>query len=212
MDGCVVEKLSDDMSRVSRVVKSTERVATSAQNDAYVANKMANAAYTLASSINSSLASKITTGEVLGHTVECEVDPELAFYLYPAVKKAYEKGVKQKKAIAEKARQEHNKIMDKKIRDVQFNDNWTIIKWADGDVTRVYCSDMDMRSPAGGFNAAVAKYYFGSAYNKIMHKWCDDQEQEDWDERLNSAYEEGYYAGERDAENRMAKEIVDESE
>ena len=133
----------------------------------------ANAAYTLTSAINNSIASKIHTAECRGRTVDCDIDPDFAFYAMPAMCKAYEKALKKRKAASLKARQEMNKYCDSLIRDVKFDKGWTIIKWLNGDVTRVRCADEDEFTRTGGFNAAVAKHFFGNAYNKIMHKWCD---------------------------------------
>lgn len=177
MDDCYINarmnELAINIDKVQKMAVDTKLSdIPSIHKDVRTAKQMSHAAYTLASSINE-VASKIQTANIGGRTVDADIDPDFAYHVYPALQNAYSKGKRLQEQRELKVRQEHNKHMDGLIRDVKFDGKWTIIKWSDGDITRVKCSDEDDNTPAGGFNAAVAKHFFRGAYNKIMHKWCD---------------------------------------
>lgn len=58
------------------------------------------------------------------------------------------------------------------VKGVWFNDPYTTVRWADGTVTTVRCSDDDVYDPMLGFLLCVAKRHFGNTgrYLDVMRR------------------------------------------
>lgn len=136
--------------------------------------------------------------------IDMELDGDLAEYLYPALLDGYEKAVQEKKKRDEKANREFNERQVNKILRVKYDKPWTIVWWADGDVTRSKCAYTDVWSEAAGFNACVAKHCFQTtgAYNKVLKTYCKN----DGNGGNGSQYKHGYQSGYEDGFEAAKKE------
>lgn len=70
-----------------------------------------------------------------------------------------------------------NKRLRNMIRDVIFNDPWTIVKWNDGTVTRckVQSDTGDTFSKESGLSICIAKKFYAeneNIYHEMVRKWC----------------------------------------
>lgn len=129
--------------------------------------------------------------------IDMELDGDLAEYLYPALLDGYEKAIQEKKKREEKANREFNERQVNKILRVKYDKPWTIVWWADGDVTRSKCAHTDVWSEAAGFNACVAKHCFqtAGAYNKVLKTYCNDDNRDNATLDYQTGYDVGYDVG-----------------
>lgn len=132
--------------------------------------------------------------------IDMELSGDLAEYLYPALLDGYEKAVQEKKKREEKANREFNERQVNKILRVKYDKPWTIVWWADGDVTRSKCAHTDVWSEAAGFNACVAKHCFQTtgAYNKVLKTYCNDDNRDNATLDYQTGYDAGYADGHED--------------
>lgn len=67
------------------------------------------------------------------------------------------------------------------IEKVIFNPPATIVIWKNGDKTVVKCSSDDTYDKFTGLLLCIAKYSFGNTgkYNRILDKWCPEEQPED---------------------------------
>lgn len=80
---------------------------------------------------------------------------------------------------------------------VKYDKPWTIVWWADGDVTRSKCAHTDVWSEAAGFNACVAKHCFQTtgAYNKVLKTYCNDDNRDNATLDYQTGYDDGHEDG-----------------
>lgn len=153
----------------------------------------AKAAHQLAS-LNAKFLAKFNYAtDYAGNIMDMELDDDLLEFLYPALIEGYEKLTKKKQKHEEEISRKFNQDSVNMIKRVKYDKPWTIVWWADGDVTRSKCAHTDVWSEAAGFNACVAKHCFQTtgAYNKVLKTYCND------DNRDNATldYQTGYDAG-----------------
>ena len=134
------------------------------------------------------------------HTIDMELSDNFLGSLYPALIEGHEKLVQEKKKRDEQVRRKFNEFQVNKIKRVKYDKPWTIVWWADGDVTRSKCADTDVYSEAAGFNACVAKHYFqtAGAYNKVLKTYCTDVHNDkvtSWQDGYEDGYDEGFEDG-----------------
>ena len=108
--------------------------------------------------------------------VDMELSDDLLENLYDALVDGHEKLVQKKKKQDERIRRKFNEFQVNKIKRVKYDKPWTIVWWADGDITRSKCAENDVWSESAGFNACVVKHYFQTtgAYNKVLKTYCTD--------------------------------------
>lgn len=168
---------------------------------------VAKAAHQLAS-LNAKFLAKFNYGtDYADRIVDMELDDDLIEFLYPALIEGHEKLVqKQKKQEEERCRRFNQHAVDA-IKRVKYDKPWTIVWWADGDVTRSKCAENDVWSESVGFNTCVAKHYFqtAGAYNKVLKTYCTDVHNDkvtSWQDGYDTGYEDGredgYYEGHED--------------
>ena len=164
----------------------------SIQHQVYNANEIARAAHGLAVT-NAKFLSKFNYGtDGNDRIVDMELSDDLLESLYDALIDGHEKLIQKKKKQDEQARRKFNQNSVNQIKRVKYDKPWTIVWWADGEVTRSKCDDTDVYSEAAGFNACVAKHYFqtAGAYNKVLKTYCKNDGDGD-----KSQYEQDYQAG-----------------
>ena len=179
----------------------------SIQHQVYNANEIARAAHLLAVT-NAKFLSKFNYGtDGNDRIVDMELSDDLLENLYDALMDGHEKLIQEKKKRDEKVRRKFNEHQVNQIKRVKYDKPWTIVWWADGDVTRSKCADTDVYSEAAGFNACVAKRYFqtAGAYNKVLKTYCTDVHKETvtvWQDSYDNGYadgrEDGYTEGRED--------------
>ena len=179
----------------------------SIQHQVYNANEIARAAHLLAAT-NAKCLSKFNYGtDGNDRIVDMELSDDLLENLYDALMDGHEKLIQEKKKRDEKVRRKFNEHQVNQIKRVKYDKPWTIVWWADGDVTRSKCADTDVYSEAAGFNACVAKRYFqtAGAYNKVLKTYCTDVHNDTvtvWQDSYDNGYadgrEDGYTEGRED--------------
>ena len=89
--------------------------------------------------------------------------------------KAKEAEAKLNKEIEERKRNHINDIT-KHIKNVYFNDPYTIIVWKDGEKTIVKCQEGDVYDKEKGFALAMVKHFCGNTnyFNTIFKKWVPE--------------------------------------
>lgn len=165
----------------------------SIQRQVYNANEIARAAHSLAAT-NAKFLSKFNYGtDGNDRIVDMELSDDLLENLYAALTDGHEKLIQEKKKRDEEVRRKFNEFQVNQIKRVKYDKPWTIVQWADGEVTRSKCADTDVYSESAGFNACVAKRYFqtAGAYNKVLKTYCND----DNHDNFSFDYQEGYSAG-----------------
>ena len=170
----------------------------SIQHQLYNTNEIAHAAHSLAVT-NAKFLSKFNYGtDGNDRIVDMELSDDLLENLYDALMNGHEKLVQEKKKRDEKVRRKFNEFQVNKIKRVKYDKPWTIVWWADGDVTRSKCADTDVYSESAGFNACVAKHYFqtAGAYNKVLKTYCGkDSDKMSKAEKESKSYLDGYAEG-----------------
>ena len=182
----------------------------SIQHQLYNTNEIARAAHLLAIT-NAKFLSKFNYGtDGNDRIVDMELSDDLLENLYDALVDGHEKLIQEKKKREEKVRRKFNEHQVNQIKRVKYDKPWTIVWWADGDVTRSKCADTDVYSEAAGFNACVAKRYFqtAGAYNKVLKTYCTDVHndtvtvwQDSYDNGYSDGHEDGYDEGFEDGKN-----------
>ena len=168
----------------------------SIQHQVYNANEIARAAHLLAAT-NTKFLSKFNYGtDGNDRIVDMELSDDLLENLYDALMNGHEKLVQEKKKQDEKIRRKFNEFQVNKIKRVKYDKPWTIVWWADGDVTRSKCAENDVWSESAGFNACVVKHYFQTtgAYNKVLKTYCNDIDNDkvtSWQDGYDTGYEDG---------------------
>ena len=153
----------------------------------------AKAAHQLAS-LNAKFLAKFNYAtDYAGNIIDMELDDDLLEFLYPALIEGYEKLTKKKQKHEEKIRRKFNQNSVNMIKRVKYDNPWTIVWWADGQVTRSKCAENDVWSESAGFNACVAKRYFQTtgAYNKVLKTYCEDGNGNQYKHGYPSGYEDG---------------------
>lgn len=172
----------------------------SIQHQIYNANEIARAAHLLAAT-NAKFLSKFNYGtDGNDRIVDMELSDDLLESLYNALMDGHEKLIQEKKKRDEKVRRKFNESQVNQIKRVKYDKPWTIVWWADGDVTRSKCADTDVYSEAAGFNACVAKRYFqtAGAYNKVLKTYCTDVHNDTvtvWQDSYDNGYADGHEYG-----------------
>lgn len=177
------------------------------QHQVYNANEIARAAYGLAVT-NAKFLSKFNYGtDGNDRIVNMDLSDDLLENLYAALIDGHEKLIQEKKKRNEKVRRKFNESQVNQIKRVKYDNPWTIVWWADGDVTRSKCAENDVWSESVGFNTCVAKHYFqtAGAYNKVLKTYCTDVHNDkvtSWQDGYDTGYEDGredgYYEGHED--------------
>lgn len=168
----------------------------SIQHQLYNTNEIAHAAHLLAAT-NAKFLSKFNYGtDGNDRIVDMELSDDLLENLYDALVDGHEKLVQEKKKRDEKLRRKFNEFQVNKIKRVKYDKPWTIVWWADGDITRSKCAENDVWSESVGFNACVAKHYFqtAGAYNKVLKTYCTDVHNDkvtSWQDGYDTGYEDG---------------------
>lgn len=168
----------------------------SIQHQLYNTNEIAHAAQFLAAT-NAKFLSKFNYGtDNNDRIVDMELSDDLLENLYDALMNGHEKLIQEKKKRDEKVRRKFNEFQVNKIKRVKYDKPWTIVWWADGDVTRSKCAENDVWSESAGFNACVAKHYFqtAGAYNKVLKTYCTDVHNNkvtSWQDGYDTGYEDG---------------------
>lgn len=170
----------------------------SIQHQVYNANEIARAAHLLAAT-NAKFLSKFNYGtDGNDRIVDMELSDDLLENLYDALMNGHKKLVQEKKKQDERIRRKFNEFQVNKIKRVKYDKPWTIVWWADGDVTRSKCADTDVYSESAGFNACVTKHYFQTtgAYNKVLKTYCGkDSDKMSKAEKESKSYLDGYAEG-----------------
>lgn len=182
----------------------------SIQHQLYNTNEIAHAAHSLAVT-NAKFLSKFNYGtDGNDRIVDMELSDDLLENFYDALMNGHEKLVQEKKKRDEKLRRKFNEFQVNNIKRVKYDKPWTIVWWADGDVTRSKCAENDVWSETVGFNACVAKHYFqtAGAYNKVLKTYCNDVHndtvtvwQDSYDNGYVDGHEDGYDEGFEDGKN-----------
>lgn len=182
----------------------------SIQHQVYNANEIARAAHSLAAT-NAKFLSKFNYGtDGNDRIVDMELSDDLLENLYDALVDGHEKLIQKKKKQDEQVRRKFNEHSVNQIKRVKYDKPWTIVQWADGEVTRSKCADTDVYSESAGFNACVAKRYFqtAGAYNKVLKTYCTDVHNDkvnSWQDGYDTGYadghEDGYDEGFEDGQN-----------
>lgn len=182
----------------------------SIQHQVYNANEIARAAHGLAVT-NAKFLSKFNYGtDGNDRIVDMDLSDDLLENLYAALMDGHEKLIKEKKKRNEKVRRKFNESQVNQIKRVKYDNPWTIVWWADGDVTRSKCAENDVWSESVGFNTCVAKHYFqtAGAYNKVLKTYCTDVHNDkvtSWQDGYDTGYEDGredgYDEGFEDGQN-----------
>lgn len=185
------------------------------QHQVYNANEIARAAHSLAVT-NAKFLCKFNYGtDGNDRIVDMELSDDLLESLYGALIDGHEKLVQEKKKRDEKVRRKFNESQVNQIKRVKYDKPWTIVWWADGEVTRSKCADTDVYSKSAGFNACVAKRYFqtAGAYNKVLKTYCTDVHndkvnswQDGYDTGCEDGREDGYDEGFEDGQNYECQE------
>ena len=160
----------------------------------------AKAAHQLAS-LNAKFLAKFNYAtDYAGNIMDMELDDDLLEFLYPALIEGYEKLTKKKQKHEEEISRKFNKDSVNMIKRVKYVKPWTIVWWADGDVTRSKCAHTDVWSEAAGFNACVAKHCFQTtgAYNKVLKTYCNDDNRDNATLDYQTGYDAGYADGHED--------------
>lgn len=179
----------------------------SIQHQVYNANEIARAAHGLAVT-NAKFLSKFNYGtDGNDRIVDMDLSDDLLENLYAALMDGHKKLIQEKKKCNEKVRRKFNEYQVNQIKRVKYDNPWTIVWWADGDVTRSKCAENDVWSESAGFNTCVAKHYFqtAGAYNKVLKTYCTDVHNDkvtSWQDGYDTGYEDGredgYYEGRED--------------
>lgn len=182
----------------------------SIQHQVYNANEIARAAHGLAVT-NAKFLSKFNYGtDGNDRIVDMDLSDDLLENLYAALIDGHEKLIQEKKKRNEKVRRKFNESQVNQIKRVKYDNPWTIVWWADGDVTRSKCAENDVWSESVGFNTCVAKHYFqtAGAYNKVLKTYCTDVHNDkvtSWQDGYDTGYEDGredgYYEGFEDGQD-----------
>jgi hypothetical protein len=169
--------------------------------------EIARAAHQLAA-LNSKFLAKFHYGtDGNDRIVDMELSDDLVENLYDALVDGHEKLVQEKKKQDERIRHKFNEFQVNKIKRVKYDKPWTIVWWADGDITRSKCAENDVWSESAGFNACVVKHYFQTtgAYNKVLKTYCTDVNNDkvtSWQDGYDTGYadgrEDGYDEGRED--------------
>lgn len=160
----------------------------------------AKAAHQLAS-LNAKFLAKFNYAtDYAGNIMDMELDDDLLEFLYPALIEGYEKLTKKKQKHEEEISRKFNQDSVNMIKRVKYDKPWTIVWWADGDVTRSKCAHTDVWSEAAGFNACVAKHCFQTtgAYNKVLKTYCNDDNRDNATLDYQTGYDAGYADGHED--------------
>lgn len=160
----------------------------------------AKAAHQLAS-LNAKFLAKFNYAtDYAGNIMDMELDDDLLEFLYPALIEGYEKLTKKKQKHEEEISRKFNQDSVNMIKRVKYDKPWTIVWWADGDVTRSKCAHTDVWSEAAGFNACVAKHCFQTtgAYNKVLKTYCNDDNRDNATLDYQTGYDAGYADGYED--------------
>ena len=164
------------------------------------AAECAKAAHQLAS-LNAKFLAKFNYAtDYAGNIMDMELDDDLLEFLYPALIEGYEKLTKKKQKHEEEISRKFNQDSVNMIKRVKYDKPWTIVWWADGDVTRSKCAHTDVWSEAAGFNACVAKHCFQTtgAYNKVLKTYCNDDNRDNATLDYQTGYDAGYADGHED--------------
>lgn len=180
----------------------------SIQHQVYNANEIAHAAHSLAVT-NAKFLCKFNYGT--DGNVDMELSDDLLENLYDALVDGHEKLVQEKKKRDEKVRRKFNESQVNQIKRVKYDKPWTIVWWADGEVTRSKCAENDVWSESAGFNACVAKRYFqtAGAYNKVLNTYCTNVHNDtitSWQDGYDDGYDEGFEDGQKYA-SKVEKEM-----
>lgn len=179
----------------------------SVQHQLHETNEVARAAHSLAVT-NAKFLCKFNYGtDGNDRIVDMELSDDLLESLYDALVDGHKKLIQEKKKRDEKVRRKFNEFQLNQIKRVKYDKPWTIVWWADGEVTRSKCAENDVWSESAGFNACVAKRYFqtAGAYNKVLKTYCTDVHNDkvtSWQDGYDTGYadgrEDGYYEGRED--------------
>lgn len=172
----------------------------SIQHQVHNADEIARAAHQLALT-NAKFLGKFNYGtDGNDRIVDMELSDDLLENLYDALVDGYEKLIQKKKKQDEEVRRKFNENSVKQIKRVKYDNPWTIVWWADGDVTRSKCAENDVWSESAGFNACVAKRYFqtAGAYNKVLKTYCPDAHNDNKSASWQDGYDAGYADGHED--------------
>ena len=164
----------------------------SVQHQLYKTNEVARAAHQLAA-LNTKFLAKFHYGtDACDRIVDMELDKDLLENLYDALIDGHKKLVQEKQKREEEVRRKFNETQVNQIKRVKYDRPWTIVWWADGEVTRSKCAENDVWSESAGFNACVAKRYFqtAGAYNKVLNTYCTDVHND-----TITSWQDGYEAG-----------------
>lgn len=168
----------------------------SVQHQLYETNEIARAARQLAVTNAKFLGKFNYSTNVNDRIVNMELSDDLLEFLYPALIEGYEKFTKKQQKHEEEISRKFNQDSVNMIKRVKYDKPWTIVWWADGDVTRSKCADTDVWSEAAGFNACVAKHCFQTtgAYNKVLKTYCTDVHNDkvtSWQDGYDAGYADG---------------------
>lgn len=179
----------------------------SIQHQVYNANEIARAAHSLTVT-NAKFLCKFNYGtDGNDRIVDMELSDDLLESLYDALVDGHEKLIQKKKKQDEQVRRKFNESQVNQIKRVKYDRPWTIVWWADGEVTRSKCAENDVWSESAGFNACVAKRYFqtAGAYNKVLNTYCTDVHNDtitSWQDGYEAGYadgrDDGYVEGHED--------------
>lgn len=176
---------------------------SSVQRQVYNANEIARASHEPAVT-NAKFLSKFNYGtDGNDRIVDMELSDDLLESLYDALVDGHKKLIQEKKKRDEKVRRKFNESQVNQIKRVKYDNPWTVVWWADGEVTRSKCANTDVYSEAAGFNACVAKRYFqtAGAYNKVLKTYCTDLHNDkvtSWQDGYDNGYIDGHDSGYED--------------
>lgn len=82
-----------------------------------------------------------------------------------------------KKEVEKKKRKAIDKFANETIKNVYFNDPYTVIIWKDGTKTIVKCQPGDVYDKEKGFALAILKHLSGDTnyFNTIFKKWLPEE-------------------------------------
>lgn len=172
----------------------------SIQYQVHNADEIARAAHQLALT-NAKFLGKFNYGtDSNDRIVDMELSDDLLENLYDALVDGHEKLIQKKKKQDEEVRRKFNENSVKQIKRVKYDNPYTIVWWADGDVTRSKCAENDVWNESAGFNACIAKRYFqtAGAYNKVLETYCPDAHNDNKSASWQDGYDAGYADGHED--------------
>ena len=118
-------------------------------------------------------------GEAVKPAKKSFYDDDVLDYLLKDIMKDKAKEVEEtlKKEVEKKKRKAIDKFANETIKNVYFNDPYTVIIWKDGTKTIVKCQPGDVYDKEKGFALAILKHLSGDTnyFNTIFKKWLPEE-------------------------------------